>query len=699
MRLASVGVWTQFALLLLAFAILVFCFLTSDFSVVYVAQHSYSLLPWGLKLAAVWGGHEGSLLLWVLFLSGWSALFALCYRRDSDPLFPLTLSVLSMVTALLLLFVVVWSDPFVRIFPPAIEGRDLNPMLQHLGLILHPPLLYLGYGGLMVAAGVALASLLRGDFNAQSAWVCWRWALPGWCALTLGIILGSWWAYCELGWGGWWFWDPVENASLLPWLSASALLHSLYVTRQRGIFRHWSLLLAIVTLILSLLGTLIVRSGILVSVHAFALDNVRAAPLFALFSVLSLASLGLYAWRGQQVRQSARFGGWSREMLILVALLLFCAVLLIVLIGTLYPMIYGLFGWGRLSVGAPYFNRATLPFGLLMLLVIVLATIRSRKVSVRCQLPALLAHAGVLVFAAGIVFSSGSRQEISLNLSPGQQVDLAGYIFRFERLDLEAKGNYTSEKALITLWQNEQRIGSLQPERRFYAARRQQMMEPGIRWNLMHDWYAVMGEKTGPDRYAMRLYVQTGVRWIWGGGLLMVFGALLSAWRGRKHPELLPDGAALIRPTSEKQGRPDKAFTPPSGKTMLLVALLIFLPFATHAQVVDTWTFANPQQQEKALSIASQLRCPQCQNQNLLESNAPVAVSMRHQVYSMVAEGKSEAEITAWMTDRYGDFVRYNPPLNEQTLLLWALPCLLLLLLGVVVWRVRKRQRAQEDEQ
>ncbi|EOE7479283.1 heme lyase NrfEFG subunit NrfF [Salmonella enterica subsp. enterica serovar Braenderup] len=699
MRLASVGVWTQFALLLLAFAILVFCFLTSDFSVVYVAQHSYSLLPWGLKLAAVWGGHEGSLLLWVLFLSGWSALFALCYRRDSDPLFPLTLSVLSMVTALLLLFVVVWSDPFVRIFPPAIEGRDLNPMLQHLGLILHPPLLYLGYGGLMVAAGVALASLLRGDFNAQSAWVCWRWALPGWCALTLGIILGSWWAYCELGWGGWWFWDPVENASLLPWLSASALLHSLYVTRQRGIFRHWSLLLAIVTLILSLLGTLIVRSGILVSVHAFALDNVRAAPLFALFSVLSLASLGLYAWRGQQVRQSARFGGWSRETLILVALLLFCAVLLIVLIGTLYPMIYGLFGWGRLSVGAPYFNRATLPFGLLMLLVIVLATIRSRKVSLRCQLPALLAHAGVLVFAAGIVFSSGSRQEISLNLSPGQQVDLAGYIFRFERLDLEAKGNYTSEKALITLWRNEKRIGSLQPERRFYAARRQQMMEPGIRWNLMHDWYAVMGEKTGPDRYAMRLYVQTGVRWIWGGGLLMVFGALLSAWRGRKHPELLPDGAALIRPTSEKQGRPDKAFTPPSGKTMLLVALLIFLPFATHAQVVDTWTFANPQQQEKALSIASQLRCPQCQNQNLLESNAPVAVSMRHQVYSMVAEGKSEAEITAWMTDRYGDFVRYNPPLNEQTLLLWALPYLLLLLVGVVAWRVRKRQHAGEGEQ
>lgn len=534
MRLASVGVWTQLALLLAAFTLLINAFLSSDFSVIYVAQHSHSLLSWGLKLAAVWGGHEGSLLLWVLFLSAWSALFAWRYRQQSDALFPLTLGLLSLITALLLLFVVVWSDPFARIFPPAIEGRDLNPMLQHLGLILHPPLLYLGYGGLMVATGVALASLLHGDFTAAAARVCWRWALPGWCALTLGIILGSWWAYCELGWGGWWFWDPVENASLLPWLSASALLHSLSLSRRQGIFRHWSLLLAIVTLILSLLGTLIVRSGILVSVHAFALDNVRAAPLFALFAVLSLASLALYAWRARDGQPTARAGNGSRETLILATLLLFCAVLLIVLVGTLYPMIYGLLGWGRLSVGAPYFNRATLPFGLLMLVVIVVATIRNRKSAWRRQLPALIAHTGVLIAALGIVVSSVSRQEISLNLRPGQQVALAGYTFRFDRLELEAKGNYTTEKAQIALWQGENRIGNLTPERRFYTARRQQMMEPDIRWNLIHDWYAVMGEKTGPERYAMRLYVQRGVRWIWGGGLLMIVGALLSGWRGRR---------------------------------------------------------------------------------------------------------------------------------------------------------------------
>lgn len=264
---------------------------------------------------------------------------------------------------------------------------------------------------------------------------------------------------------------------------------------------------------LSLLGTLIVRSGILVSVHAFALDNVRAVPLFSLFVLISLASLALYGWRARDGGPAVRFSGLSREMLILATLLLFCAVLLIVLVGTLYPMIYGLLGWGRLSVGAPYFNRATLPFGLLMLVVIVLATFVSGK---RAQLPALLAHAGVLLFAAGIVVSSVSRQEISLNLQPGQQVMLAGYTFRFERLDLQAKGNYTSEKAIVALFDHQQRIDELTPERRFYEARRQQMMEPSIRWNGIHDWYAVMGEKTGADRYAFRLYVQSGVRWIWG---------------------------------------------------------------------------------------------------------------------------------------------------------------------------------------
>ena len=527
--------WLLFILVMGAFLVLVNAFVVNDFTVVYVASNSNTQLPVWYRVAATWGAHEGSLLLWVLLMSGWTFAVALFSQRMPLDIVARVLAVMGMVSVGFLLFILFTSNPFARTLPDfPIEGRDLNPLLQDPGLIFHPPLLYMGYVGFSVAFAFAIAALMSGRLDSTFARFSRPWTLAAWVFLTLGIVLGSAWAYYELGWGGWWFWDPVENASLLPWLSATALLHSLSLTRQRGIFRHWSLLLAIVTLMLSLLGTLIVRSGILVSVHAFALDNVRAVPLFSLFALISLASLALYGWRARDGGPAVRFAGLSREMLILATLLLFCAVLLIVLVGTLYPMIYGLLGWGRLSVGAPYFNRATLPFGLLMLVVIVLATFVSGK---RVQLPALVAHAGVLLFAAGVVVSSVSRQEISLNLQPGQQVTLAGYTFRFERLDLQAKGNYTSEKAIVALFDHQQRIGELTPERRFYEARRQQMMEPSIRWNGIHDWYAVMGEKTGPDRYAFRLYVQSGVRWIWGGGLLMIAGALLSGWRGRKRDE------------------------------------------------------------------------------------------------------------------------------------------------------------------
>lgn len=527
--------WLLFMSVAGAFLVLVNAFVVNDFTVTYVASNSNTQLPVWYRVAATWGAHEGSLLLWVLLMSGWTFAVAIFSQRIPLDIVARVLAIMGMVSVGFLLFILFTSNPFSRTLPNfPIEGRDLNPLLQDPGLIFHPPLLYMGYVGFSVAFAFAIASLLSGRLDSTYARFTRPWTLAAWIFLTLGIVLGSAWAYYELGWGGWWFWDPVENASLLPWLSATALLHSLSLTRQRGIFRHWSLLLTIVTLMLSLLGTLIVRSGILVSVHAFALDNVRAVPLFGLFVLISLASLALYGWRARDGGPAVRFSGLSREMLILATLLLFCAVLLIVLVGTLYPMIYGLLGWGRLSVGAPYFNRATLPFALLMLVVIVLATFVSGK---RARLPTLLAHAGVLLFAAGIVVSSVSRQEISLNLQPGQQVTLAGYTFRFERLDLQAKGNYTSEKAIVALFDHQQRIGELTPERRFYEARRQQMMEPSIRWNGIHDWYAVMGEKTGADRYAFRLYVQSGVRWIWGGGLLMIAGALLSGWRGRKRDE------------------------------------------------------------------------------------------------------------------------------------------------------------------
>lgn len=310
-RLARVWTWVLFGLVLFAFAVLTLSFMLNDFSVNYVAQHGHRDLPFGLKIAAVWGGHEGSLLLWLLCLSGCSALFAFRYRHAQGDLFPLTLAVLAAIASALLIFIVIFSDPFARLLPPAVAGRDLNPMLQHIGLILHPPLLYLGYGGLTVSAALALAALLNEEFDARVAWVCWRWALPAWCALTLGIMLGSWWAYNELG--RLVVLGPGRKRLFASLDHRQALLHSLYVTRMRGIFRHWSMILAMLTFILSLLGTLIVRSGILVSVHAFALEHDRAVPLFILFAALSMAALLIYGWRSTTHRPAARFCGWSRK--------------------------------------------------------------------------------------------------------------------------------------------------------------------------------------------------------------------------------------------------------------------------------------------------------------------------------------------------------------------------------------------------
>ncbi|ETT07117.1 heme lyase CcmF/NrfE family subunit [Providencia alcalifaciens] len=544
----------QFACLLVAFLCLTASFVLSDFSVVYVAQHSHSLSPLMIKIAAVWGGHEGSLLLWVLFFSGWSTLFAWRYRRQNSAFFPLTLCLLTAICTALLLFVVFYSNPFERLFPPAIDGRDLNPMLQHWGLILHPPLLYLGYSGFMLVAALVLAALIAppmkqpDDASQTIAQLCWRFAVPSWCILTSGIILGSWWAYSELGWGGWWFWDPVENASLLPWLSATALLHSLSLTRRTGRYRHWSMLLAIMTLILALLGTLIVRSGILISVHAFALDNVRAAPLFLLFSFLSLGALFIYGWKAKfPPRDTQR--KTSREIYLLLTLIVFTAVLGIVLTGTLYPMIYGLLGLGKISVGAPYFNQALLPFGLIMLVLIVISTfgyrhithqghhtLRQRSLLILNQkLPVIVSHTGVILFAIGLALSATQKTEISQNIAVGQSIFVGGYQFQFKELQLSAESNYTTEKAIIHVSQNSKNGFDIITERRLYMARQQLMIEPGISWGWLRSWYVVLGEKTGDDRYAMRFYVQEGIQWIWGGGFIMCIGVLIGWFRERKH--------------------------------------------------------------------------------------------------------------------------------------------------------------------
>lgn len=352
----------QCCFVLAAFAILAYSFVVNDFSVVYVAENSNTHLPWFYRICAVWGAHEGSVLLWVTILSLWTAAVALFSRQMPRDMVATVIAVLGMVSVGFLLFILATSNPFHRLLPdfPA-EGRDLNPLLQDPGLVIHPPMLYTGYVGFSVAFAFAVAALISGRMD--SAWVRWTrpWTLVAWTFLTFGITLGSWWAYRVLGWGGWWFWDPVENASFMPWLVGTALVHSLLVSEKRGAFKGWTLLLAITTFALSLIGTFLVRSGVLVSVHAFAVDPTRGAYLLKYIAVVIGVSLALYAWRAEKLRQFVHFDLLTRESFLLINNVILVVACFTVLLGTLYPLVMQALDMGKLSVGPPYFNLVFVP--------------------------------------------------------------------------------------------------------------------------------------------------------------------------------------------------------------------------------------------------------------------------------------------------------------------------------------------------
>ncbi|HSQ72792.1 MAG TPA: heme lyase CcmF/NrfE family subunit [Rubrivivax sp.] len=361
MAMARPATGVLFVLVAISFACLTIAFVQHDFSVHYVASNSNSALPLEFRIAAVWGGHEGSMLLWLLMQCGWMGAVALFSRNLPLPVLARILSVMSLTLVGFLLFTLLTSNPFDRLVPAALDGRDLNPLLQDPGMIFHPPLLYMGYVGFAVAFAFAVAALIGGNLDAQ--WARWTrpWTTAAWIFLTLGIALGSWWAYYELGWGGWWFWDPVENASFMPWLVGTALIHSLAVTEKRGAFKAWTVLLAITAFSLSLLGTFLVRSGVLSSVHAFATDPQRGLFILAFLTVVIGASLALFAWRAPTVGLGARFAPVSRESFLLANNVLLVVAMAAVLLGTLYPLVLDALGVGKISVGPPYFDTVFVP--------------------------------------------------------------------------------------------------------------------------------------------------------------------------------------------------------------------------------------------------------------------------------------------------------------------------------------------------
>ena len=591
--LARPAAFAQFGLVALSFAALTACFVNNDFSVSYVAQHSNSLLPTVYRVAAVWGGHEGSLLLWVLMLALWTAAVAAFSFSLPQAMVARVVGVLGWVSVGFLLFILALSNPFERLLTAAADGRDLNPLLQDPGLIIHPPMLYMGYVGFSVAFAFAIAALMAGRLDA--AWARWSrpWTVVAWLFMTFGIGLGSWWAYYELGWGGWWFWDPVENASLMPWLVGTALIHSLMASDKRGNFKAWTVLLSISAFSLSLLGTFLVRSGVLTSVHAFATDPKRGVFILMFLAVVVGFSLTLYAWRMPKVRMGQAVSLLSRETLLLANSVLLVVACAAVLLGTIYPLVIDALNLGKLSVGPQYFNAVFVPLMVPLLVIMVPGTVvrwresqwselllRLRWVAlaalgVGLAAPALAgewsigaafgfflaawvvlgsvqhmvlrwrqpgqigaaywgmqcAHIGLAVVVAGITGVKSYEVERDVRMGVGDVVTIEPYAFRLQGMS-EVKGpNYRAVRADVEVLKNGQPIDRLYPEKRRYFSTAMPMTEAAIDTGFMRDLYVSLGDPIdGPTpQWSMRVYYKPFVPWIWAGVLLMVLGGGLAA--------------------------------------------------------------------------------------------------------------------------------------------------------------------------
>ena len=587
--LARPAAQTVFLLLAIAFAILAWSFYINDFSVLYVAEHSNSQLPVVYRLGAVWGGHEGSLLLWIFLLSTWTVLVAQLSKALDEFMVARVIGVLGLVTSGLLLFVLTTSSPFTRLLPAAQDGRSLNPLLQDPGLVFHPPMLYMGYVGFSVAFAFAIASLLSGRLDA--AWARWSrpWTTAAWIFLTLGIALGSWWAYYELGWGGWWFWDPVENASFIPWLVGTALLHSLAVTEKRGGFKSWTVLLAITAFSLSLLGTFLVRSGVLTSVHAFATDPRRGIFILIFLALVVGSSLLLYAWRAPKSALGSKFSLSSRETFILLGNVFLVVSAGSVLLGTLYPLLIDALHLGKISVGPPYFNSVFVPIMIPLLVLMgigpwtswkntnlvtvvkrlwvaglvavfagvaiplimgqftwlaglgfllafwviasgVLQIIRQAKAGkpTRSFIGMQVAHLGIAVFVIGVTMVGAYQEEKDVRMSAGDTVSVGGYQIQLQSVAAAMGPNYQAMRGAFLLIKNGKTETTMYPEKRSYFSSTMPMTEAAIDAGLTRDIYVSLGEELDDKSWAVRVYYKPFVDWIWGGCLLMALGGVLA---------------------------------------------------------------------------------------------------------------------------------------------------------------------------
>tara|TARA_Y100001968_G_scaffold319047_1_gene350062 strand:- start:55 stop:1962 length:1908 start_codon:yes stop_codon:yes gene_type:complete len=575
-----------------SFLTLVYSFSIDDFSVAYVAENSNINLPFYYKLAATWGAHEGSLLLWILAMNAWLFSF-LFFTNSKDKNFLITIFAVScQVIFAFSLFTLFTSNPFERILPiPPLNGADLNPSLQDFAFTVHPPLLYFGYSGLMIPFAVAVSAMLFNKDNKEWAACSRPWTLLSCSFLTMGIALGSWWAYYELGWGGWWFWDPVENAAFVPWLLSVALFHSLITTENRGLFGKWSILLSIFAFATSLLGTFLVRSGILTSVHAFALDPERGLFILGILAFFIIGSLGIYSVKGLNQKEHATYSLTSKEFGFLLNNLLLVVLAVSILFGTIFPLIYEAITDGKqISVGAPYFEIILFPFALglgllqgialylswgrstsfeflprillesfsvfifVVLILIILfdnyyltsfATLflaswiavgtlqvsRKRNMGywsfLRKRLSVTFAHLGMAILVLGVGVVSSYSLEKEVILAPGNSLDFGDQTIRFQSVNDSLGPNYFSKSAVI-YFDDGENLSQLITEKRTYSPSGQLTTEAGIKSDLFKDLYVSMGDNLDTDIWSFKIQIKPFIRWIWLGAIMIAIGSFLA---------------------------------------------------------------------------------------------------------------------------------------------------------------------------
>ena len=698
----------------LAFLILIYGFIISDFTIQNVLENSHSLKPMIYKISGSWGSHEGSMLLWCWVMAFYGFLITInkqSLKKETKSLILLFQGFLSFGFVFYLYFL---SNPLESSNILSEEGYGLNPLLQDPGLAFHPPFLYLGYVGLSIVWSFALAGLIRNTINKEWARNIRIWALTSWVFLTIGISLGSWWAYYELGWGGYWFWDPVENVSLIPWIIATALIHNLLALEKKEILINWSVLLSLLGFILSIIGTFIVRSGLITSVHAFASDPTRGIFIILLLFLVTLLSLSIYAKNYIKKQPNVELNFFSKETFLIINNLLLSVIAFTVFLGTIYPLIVETINNNRISVGPPFYNITVIPFAILLAFFSALGPILAwnqnsikqllRNISIPLGLTLIItiaiffmfenlsliifiglfsgiwlflnslnnlthirfqglndwasffAHSGFAILILGVSISSSHQNEYEGKLDINNQINFSGYILKFESFNEEIVENYITTKGKFKLSRNDNEF-FLYPEKRFYPIEQSQTTEAAIISSNLSQFYLVLGEQINDKSWVIRIWYKPMIMLIWIGGLFMGIGGLLSLVK-------------RIKIKSAKQ-----------------ISFFIMLIFLSGNLFADNKIQNN---EDRVTDISLQIRCMVCQSQTIDDSDAPLAKDLKQLIRKMVYEGKSNDEIFDFLRSKYGDYILMKPRFNLSNILLWFGPFFIFILGIFAVLKVFK---------